>query len=134
MPGGSERYVACDDAMAISEILSWLSAAPQLAGETLNLNYLPSYSGWSLSVVKAGIRTDILGHVRRSRELKLTRRYTIQNNLERVAVAETLERLAAWAKENPPPGTRLRVTGLPEFSSRSSSGVEDISITFVLSE
>ena len=120
--------------MTISEILSWLSAAPQLTGETLNLNYLPSYSRWSLSVVKAGIRTDILGHVRRSRELKLTRRYTIQNNLERVAVAETLEQLAAWAKENPPPGIRLRVAGLPEFSSRSSSGVEDFSITITLNE
>ena len=134
MPGGSERYVACNDVVDISEILSWLNAAPQLASETLNLNYLPSYSGWSLSVVKAGIRTDILGHAHRSRELKITRRYTIQNNLERVAVAETLEQLAAWAKENSPPGTCLRVTGLPEFSSRSSSGVEDFSITFTLSE
>ena len=120
--------------MSISEILSWLQSAPQLHGEPLNLDFLPSYSGWSLSVMKSSVKTDILGHVRRSRELKITRRYTIQNNLERVAVAETLEQLAAWAKENPPPGTRLCVTGLPEFSSRSSSGVEDISITFVLSE
>ena len=118
--------------MEISEILSWLSTAPQLNGELLNLNYLPSYSGWSVAVVKAGVRTDILGHTRRNWELKITRRYSVQNNRDRVAVAGSLEALAAWAKRNPPPGTRVRVTGLPEFSSRSASGAEDGSVSFVL--
>ena len=120
--------------MSISEILSWMQSAPQLHGEPLNLDFLPSYSGWSLSVMKSSVKTDILGNSVRSYTLKITRRHTVQNNTDRLAILSSLDNLAAWAKENPPPGTRLRVTGLPEFSSRSSSGVEDISITFVLSE
>ena len=67
-------------------------------------------------------------------QLKITRRYTIQSNEDRLRVAETLEDLAAWAKENPPEHTHLKVTGLPEFTSRNNSGIEDISITLVLTE
>ena len=108
--------------MSISEILSWLQSAPQLHGEPLNLDFLPSYSGWSLSVMKSSVKTDILGNSVRSYTLKITRRHTVQNNTDRLAILSSLDNLAAWAKENPPPGTRLCVTGLPEFSSRSSSG------------
>ncbi len=116
------------------ELLNWLQSCPVLAGETLNLEYLPSYSGWSLSVPKSTVKRDILGSPRRSYTLKITRRHTVQNNTDRLAILSSLEDLAAWAKENPPPGARLRVTDLPEFTARNTSGIEDISITFILSE
>ena len=82
------------------ELLNWLQACPVLAGETLNLEYLPSYSGWSLSVPKSAVKTDILGSPRRSLELKITRRHTVQNNSDRLNIIESLEDLAVWAKEN----------------------------------
>ena len=50
--------------MELRSIISWLSQAPQLIGEQLNWNYLPSYSGWSLTLPKAETRTDILGNTR----------------------------------------------------------------------
>ena len=120
--------------MEISAILSWLNAAPQLSGEQLNWNYLPSYSGWSLTIPKAETRTDILGNTRERWQLKITRRYTIQSNEDRLRVAETLEDLAAWARTNPPEHSRLKVIGLPEFTSRNNSGIEDIAITLILTE
>ena len=137
--------------MNISDILSWLSAAPQLSGEPLNFNYLPSYSGWSLTIPKAETRMDILGNRRELLQMKITRRYTIQSNADRLAVVEALEDLAAWAEENPPdlesrlPDERpqapckratVRRTALSEsqFTSRNNSGIEDISITIQLEE
>ena len=120
--------------MEIKTILSWLSAAPRLSGEKLNFNYLPSYSGWSLTIPKAETRMDILGNRRERWQLKITWRQTIQSNADRLAVVEALEGLAAWAKENPPEHMRLKVSGLPEFTSRNNSGIEDISITILLEE
>ena len=120
--------------MEIDLILSWLEQCPSLGGEKLNWNYLPSYSGWSLTIPKAETRTDILGNRRELWQLKITRRYTIQSNEERLKIVETLEDLAAWAKANPPEHSRLRISGLPEFTSRNNSGIEDISITLFLSE
>ena len=114
--------------MKISGFLSWLSAAPQLSGETLNFNYLPGYSGWSLAIPKAETGSDILGNRRELWQLKITRRYTIQSNEDRLAVVEALEDLAAWAKAHPPENSRIRISGLPEFTSRNNSGIEDISI------
>ena len=120
--------------MELRSIISWLSQAPQLSGEKLNWNYLPSYSGWSLTIPKAETRSDILGNTRERWQLKITRRYTIQSNEDRLRITETLEELAAWAKANPPKHTHLKVNGLPEFTSRNNSGIEDISITLVLTE
>ncbi len=120
--------------MSIQELITWLGNCPVLQGETINWNYLPSYSGWSLTIPKAGTRSDILGNIRERWQLKITRRYTIQSNEDRLGVAETLEDLAAWAKANPPENTHLKVTGLPEFTSRNNSGIEDISITILLEE
>ena len=120
--------------MEISAILSWLNTAPQLSGEKLNWNYLPSYSGWSLTIPKAEARTDILGNIRVHWQLKITRRYTIQSNEDRLRIAETLEDLAAWAKANPPENTHLKVSGLSEFTSRNNSGIEDISITMFVEQ
>ena len=120
--------------MEIKSILSWLSTAPQLSSEKLNFNYLPSYSGWSLTIPKAETRTDILGNRREIWQLKIIRRHTIQSNADRLAVVEALEDLAAWAKAHPPEHSRLRISGLPEFTSRNNSGIEDISITIQLEE
>ena len=120
--------------MEIRNILSWLKQCPVLDGEHLNFNYLSSYSGWSLTIPKAETRMDILGNRRERWQLKITRRYTIQSNEDRLAVVEALEDLAAWAKENPPEHMRLKVSGLPEFTSRNNSGIEDISITIQLEE
>ena len=120
--------------MEISGILLWLQGAPQLNGEVLNWNFLPSFAGWSLTIPKSETRTDILGNSRTSLQLKISRRYSVQSNADRLAVMETLEDLAAWAKENPPEGSHLKVTGLPEFTSRNASGIEDISITLMLTE
>ncbi len=115
--------------MTIEQLLSWLSQAPQLAGQHMDWNYLPSFSGWSLSVPKSETKTDILGVSRTILQLKITRRYTVQSNADRLAILTALEDLADWARRNPPPGTRLRVSGLPEFTSRNTSGTEDISVT-----
>ena len=43
-----------------------------------------------------------------------------------------MEDLAAWALENPPPDGSIRLTGLPEFQSRASSGTEDFVLTLTL--
>ena len=120
--------------MEIRTILSWLEQCPSLGGEKLNWNFLPSYSGWSLSIPKAETRVDILGNRRERWQLKITRRYTIQSNEDRLAVVEALEDLAAWAKAHPPENAHLKVSGHPEFTSRNNSGIEDISITLFLSE
>ena len=114
--------------MSIQEIMTWFGSSPILQGEKINYNYLPSYSGWSLTIPKAETRMDILGKRRERFQLKITRRDTIQSNEDRLAVVEALEDLAAWAAQNPPPGSRLRISGLPEFISRNNSGIEDISI------
>ena len=114
--------------MNIPDIIFWLSAAPQLSGEHLSFNYLPSYSGWSLTIPKAETRIDILGNRRERFQLKITRRYTIQSNEDRLAVVTALEDFAAWAKAHPPEHIRLKVSGFPEFTSRNNSGIEDISI------
>ena len=48
--------------MSIQELITWLETCPVLQGETINWNYLLSYSGWSLSIPKAETRSDILGN------------------------------------------------------------------------
>ena len=118
--------------MSIREILTWLSACPVFAGELLNLNYLPAHKGWSLTVDKQTVRTDILGNRSTLRRLKITRRVTIPDNEARLAVLAQLEDLAAWAEANPPETGNARITGLPEFSSRGSSGTEDFTVTLTL--
>ena len=118
--------------MTIRDIITWLSACPVLAGEALNPNYLPAHKGWSLTVDKQSVRTDILGNRSTVQRVKVTRRVTVPDSAARLAVFDRLEDLAAWAKENPPPDGTVRITGLPEFSSRASSGTEDFSVTFTL--
>ena len=114
--------------MSVQKFISWLSSSPVLQGEKINWSFLPSYSGWSLAIPKAETRTDILGNRRELWQLKITRRYTIQSNEDRLAVVEALEDLAAWAKAHPPENSRIRISGIPEFTSRNNFGIEDISI------
>ena len=114
--------------MSIQELIAWLSGSPVLQGEKINWSFLPSYSGWSLSIPKAETRADILGNRRERWQLKIPRRDTIESNADRLAVVEALEALVAWAKAHPPENIRLEAADLPEFTSRSSSGIEDISI------
>ena len=114
--------------MTLREIITWLSACPVLAGEPLIPNFLPSHKGWSINTDRQSVRTDILGNRSTQRRLKITRRVTIPDADTRLAVLEQLEDLAAWARENPPADGSNRITGLPEYQSRASSGTEDFTV------
>ena len=118
--------------MSITEIINWLSVCPVLGGEPMIPNYLPSRKGWSMTVDKQTVRTDILGNRSAVRRLKVTRRVTVPDAEARLAVFGQLEALAEWAAENPPDTANVRITGLPEFSSRGSSGTEDFTVTLTL--
>ena len=118
--------------MNIREIIQWLQPCPILNGEPLNLNYLPAHKGWSLTVDKQTVRTDILGNRSTLRRLKITRRVTVLDNEARLTVLSQLEDLASWAEANPTETGNARITGLPVVSSRGSSGTEDLSVTITL--
>ena len=111
--------------MTLREIITWLSACPVFAGEPLIPNFLPSHKGWSINTDKQSVRTDILGNRITQRRVKITRRVTVPDADTRLAVLEQLEDLAEWARENPPADGSIRLTGVPEFQSRASSGTED---------
>ena len=118
--------------MTLREIITWLSACPVLAGEPLIPNFLPSHKGWSINTDKQSVRTDILGSRSVQRRLKITRRVNVPDADARLAVLEQLEDLAAWVRENPPEDGSIRLTGLPEFQSRASSGTEDFIVYLTL--
>ena len=111
--------------MTLREIITWLSDWPVFAGEPLIPDFLPSHKGWSITADRQSVRTDILGSRSTQRRLKITRRVTVPDADARLAVLEQLEDLAAWARENPPADGSIRLTGLPEYQSRASSGTED---------
>ena len=111
--------------MTVRDIIAWLSACPFLAGEALIPDFLPSHKGWSITADRQFVRTDILGGRNVQRRLKITRRVTVPDADVRLTVLEQLEDLAAWARENPPADGSNRITGLPEYQSRASSGTED---------
>ena len=111
--------------MTLRDIIAWLSACPVLAGEALIPDFLPSHKGWSINTDRQFVRTDILGGRSTQRRLKITRRVTVPDADTRLAVLEQLEDLTAWARENPPEDGSVRLTGLPEYQSRASSGTED---------
>ena len=111
--------------MSIRVIIAWLSACPVLAGEALIPDFLPSHKGWSITADRQFVRTDILGNRSTQRRLKITRRVTVPDADTRLAILEQLEDLAAWARENPPADGSIRITSLPEYQSRASSGTED---------
>ena len=111
--------------MTLRDIIAWLSACPVLGGEALIPDFLPSHKGWSVTADRQSVRTDILGGRSTQRRLKITRRVTVPYADARLAVLEQMESLAAWARENPPEDGSVRLTGLPEYQSRASSGTED---------
>ena len=114
--------------MTLRDIIAWLSVCPVLGGEALIPDFLPSHKGWSFTADRQFVRTDILGSRSTQRRLKITRRVTVPDADARLAVLEQLEDLAAWARENPPADGSIRMTGLPEFQSRASSGTEDFTV------
>ena len=118
--------------MNLRDIITWLSACPVFAGEALVPNFLPSHKGWSISTDRQSVRTDILGNRITQRRVKITRRVTVPDADTRLAVLEQLEDLAAWARETPPEDGSIRMTGLPEFQSRASSGTEDFIVYLTL--
>ena len=118
--------------MTLRDIITWLSACPVLAGEALIPDFLSSHKGWSVTADRQFVRTDILGSRSTQRRLKITRRVTVPDADARLAVLEQLEDLAAWARENPPADGSIRMTGLPEFQSRASSGTEDFIVYLTL--
>ena len=118
--------------MTLREIIAWLQPCPALSGEALIPDFLPSHKGWSISTDRQTVRTDILGRRSTRQSLKITRRITVPDSDARLTVLEQMEDLAAWALENPPPGGSIRLTGLPEFQSRASSGTEDFVLTLTL--
>ena len=111
--------------MTAEGILAWLQGAPVLEGKTINLEYLPAYEGWSLSVPKAQVKTDILGNVRQIRTLKLSRRCSPAGNADRLAALEEMEALTDWVLAHPPENTRVSVVTAPVFASRTPAGTED---------
>ena len=118
--------------MTLRDIITWLQPCPVFAGEPLIPNFLPSPKGWSITADRQYIRTDILGSRSTQRRLKITRRVTVPDADARLAVLEQLEDLAAWAREHPPADGSIRMTGLPEFQSRASSGTEDFIVYLTL--
>ena len=118
--------------MTLREIIAWLQPCAALSGEVLIPDFLPSHKGWSISADRQTVRTDILGRRSTRQSLKITRRITVPDSDARLTVLEQMEDLAAWALENPPPGGSIRLTGLPEFQSRASSGTEDFVLTLTL--
>ncbi len=114
--------------MSIRDIIAWLSACPVLGGEALIPDFLPSHKGWSITADRQFVRTDILGSRSTQRRLKITRRVTVPDADTRLAVLEQLEDLATWAREHPPADGSVRMTSLPEFQSRASSGTEDFTV------
>ena len=127
-------YGGCDDVMTIRTIYMWLKTCPLLAEEKVNLDYLPSYAGWSLSVMKTTLHTDILGFVRTTADLSITHRISVSGNEDRLALLEQMDALAAWAKENPPAGFRVESSAVPRFKTRSAAGTEDLDLTLRIEE
>ena len=115
--------------MTTREIYEWLCSAPMLAGEKVNLDYLPTYDGWSMTMPRRRTDTDILGNAWESVEISITRRKSISGNEARLAIADELDNLRFWANQNPPDNCRVILAGIAKPKSHSSSGTED----FVLS-
>ena len=67
--------------MTNREIYEWLCASPLLAGEKVNLDYLPTYEGWSMTMPRRRTDTDILGNAWEAVEINITRRKSISGAL-----------------------------------------------------
>ena len=106
--------------MSIQEISTWLGSSPILQGEKLNFSYLPSYSGWSLTIPKTETRADILGNRRELWQLKITRRYTIQSKRWKILSPGPKRIRRSW-KAACPMSARRRHAGGQAFEERLSA-------------
>ena len=120
--------------MTNREIYEWLLTAPLLEDEKVNLDYLPSYEGWSLTIQGRKTKTDILGSSRETAEISITRRKSVAGNADRLALVDELDNLRFWAKQNPPDGCRVILAGIAKPKSKSASGTEDFVLTLKLEE
>ena len=120
--------------MTTKQIYEWLCSAPMLAGEKVNLDYLPTYEGWSMTMPRRRTDTDILGNAWESVEISITRRKSIAGNADRLAIADELDNLRFWAKQNPPDGCRVILAGMSKPKSKSASVTEDFILTLKLEE
>ena len=128
--------------MTIRTLYEWLKSCPLLEEEKVNLDYLPSYAGWSLSVMKTTLHTDILGFVltitdisiTTITDISITHRISVSGNEDRLALLEQMDALRLWATENPPEGCRVIPAGISKPKSKSASGTEDFVLTLRVEE
>ena len=120
--------------MTIRTLYEWLKSCPLLEDEKANLDYLPSYAGWSMSVLKTTLHTDILGFVRTTTDISITHQISVSGNEDRLSLLEQMEARRLWAEENPPAGFRIEVTGTARFKTRSAAGTEDLVLTLRVEE
>ena len=100
----------------------------------VNLDYLPTYEGWSLTTLKRRTDTDILGNIWESLEINITRRKSISGNADQLDIADELDNLRFWAKQNPPDNCRVILAGIAKPKSKSASGTEDFVLTLRVEE
>ena len=105
-----------------------------LEGEKVNLDYLPSSAGWSVTTPRVKTHTDILGDTWESAEVSVTHRTSVSGNADRIAILNELDVLRLWAKENPPDGCRVILAGISKPKSKSASGTEDFALTLRVEE
>ena len=120
--------------MSNREIYEWICSAPMLAGEKVNLDYLPASAGWSVSTPRVKSITDVLGNVWEIMEITVTRRRSISGNADRLNMLDEMETLRRWAQENPPDNGRVILAGIAKPKNRSSSGTEDFVLSLKLEE
>ena len=120
--------------MTIHTIYEWVCSAPMLAGEKVNLDYLPASAGWSMTTPKVKTNTDILGNAWETVEITITRRKSISGNADRLNMLDEMETLRRWAQENPPDNGRVILAGISKPKSKSASGTEDFTLTLKLEE
>ena len=120
--------------MTTRELYEWLCASPLLENEKVNLDYLPSYEGWSLSTPRTKTSTDILGDTWETTEITITYRKSVAGNADRLAIIDMMDNLRFWAKQNPPDGCRVILAGMSKPKSKSASGTEDFILTLRLEE
>ena len=115
--------------MTIRTLYEWLKSCPLLEDEKVNLDYLPSYAGWSMSVLKTTLHTDILGFVRTTTDISITHRISVSGNEDRLSLLEQMEARRLWAEENPPAGFQGVGMEAPTFKNRSAAGTDDLVLT-----
>ena len=120
--------------MTARTIYEWLLTAPMLEGEKVNLDYLPSSAGWSVTTPRVKTHTDILGDTWESAEVTVTHRTSVSGNADRLAIIDQLDNLRFWAKQNPPDGCRVILAGMSKPKSKSASGTEDFVLTLRVEE